>query len=205
MDRQMVADHVSVNGMPSVTSIADVTHIFHFERTGFWEDSPLLFVNRNGHHFRLIQQPQGDWLFAKTWNGMWETQSWQIEANLRRPDPVKVINLCGIGPQGRQGKPFETLCLLPKDATHRRKAVYRQHMMDVMFDTARDQFTLIRRDNNERGTFGGKLWDSKEAVDWAREVFSDVPLKISSAPATKGPITAVQAQALEENPLWGAF
>jgi hypothetical protein len=205
MDRQSVADFIALNGAPAVVSISDDTHIFHFERSGFWEECPLLLVNRNGHYFRLIQQPQGDFLFAKTWTAAFETKPWEVEANLRRADPAALTRLCGIGPQGTRGKPFETLSLLPRDlTTGGRKAVYRQHMMDVYFITGNDQFTLTRRDTGERKTFAGKLWESQEASIWANETFANVPLKVVAA-VKRGPVAAEALAQLEENPLWGAF
>lgn len=205
---EKVTDYANQHGRPAVVSLSADTHIFHFDQQGFWEDSPILFVNRNGHQFRLIEKPAGDWLFASTWNGVFETQEWQTKANLRRPDAAKLINLCGIGPQGKRGQQFEQLCLLPRDTTTgRRKAVYRQHLIDVAFDRDNDQFTLIipgENGSDVRQTFQGKLWESPMATKFCAEQFAGAPLSIAVA-ATKGPLTQAQTAVLEDNPLWGMF
>lgn len=202
-----VRDFVSLRSAPAVTSVSADTHIFHFDPEGFWEDSPILLVNRNGHHFRVIPE-NGSFLFAKTWNGLFDVVPWQVEANLRRTDAKKLIDLCGIGPQGNRGKQFETLSLLPKEATlGRRKAVWRQHMMDVAFDRDNNVFTLIIKGANDsevRQTFAGKLWESHEATKFCAEQFADQAPKIVAA-AQRGPLTQQQAEALEDSPLWGMF
>lgn len=206
MDTSEVTQLVAERGRPEVVSLSEDTHVFHFDRGGFWEESPILFVNRNGHHFRVIEQTAGDFLFAKTWNGMFDTVSWQIEAQLRRPDPAKLINLCGIGPQGRRGGTFESLCLLPRDATAgRRKACWRQHLIDVHFERGTDTFSLLRPGtDDEWARFEGKLWESTGAEKQAREWLGDQEVKIT-APAKRGPLTQDQSAALEANPLWGMF
>lgn len=205
MDTSVVAQLVTERGKPNVVSLSADTHVFHFDRDGFWEDSPILFVNRNGHHFRLIEQAAGDWLFAKTWNGVFETQPWQTEANLRRPDAAKCISLCGVGPQGKRGAQFEALSLLPRDATTgRRKAVWRQHMIDVHFDRGTDNFHLYHPETGERVMFTGKLWESADAAQKAAAWFADAKLAIAAV-STKGPLTQQQTAVLEDNPLWGMF
>lgn len=206
---EAIKDVVAARGAPYATSLSDDTHIFHFDRNGFYEDSAILFVNRNGHHFRLIQQPAGDWLFASTWNGIFDTQDWQTKAQLRRADAAKLIQLCGIGPQGTRGPQFESLCLLPRDTTSgRRKASWRHKLIDVAFDRGTDTFHLIVPSANGqtelRQTFNGKLWESREAVKFCAEQFGDQAPTIA-VKATRGPLTAEQTTVLEDNPLWGMF
>lgn len=205
MDIDAVHQLVIERGRPEVVSTSDDTHIFHFDRDGYWEDSSLLFVNRNGNHFRLIEQPNGDFLFAKTWTGMFDTKPWQIEADFRRPDPEKLMNLCGIGPQGFHGPQFESLCLLPKEATTgRRKVVWRHRMVELSFDIKANSFTLIHPTTGARETFTGKVWESREAAETCKLWFAeDEPL--IAVKAVKGPLTAAQSAALESNPLWGMF
>lgn len=207
MDLSHIADFVSARGKPAVVSLSEDTHIFHFASNGDWEMEPLLFVNRNGHQFRLIEQPNGDYLFAKTWNGMTNVDPWMTEANLRRADPRAVINLCGVGPQGRQGKAFEQLSLLPKDCTaHRRKAVWRAFTLDVAFDRHTDAFTLFS-DNGDRQSFKGKLWESKDASDWCAKLFADaeLPFEEKKAAALVQVKQEQMAVACEDHPLWGMF
>jgi hypothetical protein len=195
-----IADHVAAFGRPEVVSIDDDTHIFHFERDSDWEDGNILFVNRNGHHFRLLRQTDGQWLFCKTWSGMFEHEEWMIEANLRRSDPRALIRLCGIGPQG-QKQSFETLCLLPKDATQFRRVVWRNEILEIRFEKDLAGFTVKTSGaRGASGRFTGKPWESKEAATWCIQNCS--PPHVSQVDAaTEAKIHAD----LEGNALWGMF
>lgn len=197
---RQVEEHVRAFGKPEVTSIAEDTHVFHFERDGDWRNSELLLVNRNGHHFRLMKQNDGRWLFVKTWNKLLEWQDWMVEANLRRENPEELIALCGVGPQGRQS--FEALSLLPREAIQgRRKAVWRHHMLDVRFNIDADTFTLIAPDM--QSTFSGKLWESKDAARWCAANLS--PTLVAKATALNPAVAERELLELEGSDLWGMF
>jgi hypothetical protein len=200
MDLQSVTDFVAQRGEPAVVSLANDIHIFHFDADDRWQDCPIVFVNRNGHHFRLIKQSKGDWLFAKTWNGLLPKNDWETGANLRRPDPEKLISLCGIGPQGTRGAQFETLCLLPQDVTTgRRRAVWRDKTVQVFFDRSTSSTTLHLPTG--RVVVPGKLWESKEAVDACAKAFAGSPPAVGK----NEPLTEKQTAVLESSPLWGMF
>lgn len=189
-----IEDFVARNGAPNVVSIAPDTHIFHFEDDGCWDDGELVLVNKDGHYFRC-RKHRGGWQFIKTWNNLHQVESWQSDG-LTRYSLTELIGLCGTGPQNPK-VPYETLCLLPKGSTLRgRKAVYRDHIMDVRFDVDNDKFTLFSPEGNE--TFSGKLWLSTDAVAWAKKVFTPKPVVVSEAEEE-------QQVELEDAGLWGMF
>lgn len=192
---------VAVHNVPECVSLNPDTHIFHFERGGDWRDALVLFVNKNGHHFRLIKQVNKRWLFCKTWNGIFDTMPWMTEAKLQRDDPEELIRLCGTGPQGKAGR--ETLCLLPKGTTNRRKVVWRDKIFDIRFDMENDAFTLSIAGIPTRSTFKGKVWESAEAARWCAHAF---------APHKPAPLTPEVKQKdeemmleLEGSDVWGIF
>lgn len=203
MERDEIAAYVERFAKPKVATIADDIHIFHFEQDGYWQDSPICLVNRNGNHFRIIRQGDGDWLFARTWSGLFECKDWEIGANLRRPDPLNLIQLAGSGPQSNKPDAFESLCLLPKGSTTgRRKTVWRGTVMDASFDQRGGTF-MLWPGGNPSPAFPGKLWESREAVDWCRTTLVDQAtveeVKVRKAFGDE------QIAALEDNPLFGLF
>jgi hypothetical protein len=196
--------YVAQHGRPAVVSLTEDTHIFHFEQDGEWRNAPLLLVNRNGHHFRLIKQDDGKFLFCKTWNGLLtRVDDWMIEANLRRADPEELIALCGIGPQGRQT--HELLSLLPKGSTHRRAAVWRHQIYGVWFDVDNNKFRLTdpdKRDATSSPGFTGKLWESQEAAKWCLAHMSAPTLARPKGPSVED--EEIMAE-LEGSEMWGMF
>jgi hypothetical protein len=212
---RIVSSQASINayiagaGKPASVTLADDIHIFHFEADGNWREAALLFVNRNGHHFRVIRQADGNFLFCKTWNGMFDSLAWMTEANLRRPNAEALIKLCGSGPQGRNAA-FEGLCLLPRPATTgRRKAAWRGHLIDVGFDRADDSFTLYHPyDRSLVQKFTGKPWESREAAAWCAQELAgfqmpgDQPAATAAAPA---PVEDEQAIEAALAGVWGMF
>jgi len=192
--------HVAAYGKPEVVSLAEDTHVFHFELQD-WREAEILFVNKNGHHFRLIKQEGGKWLFAKTWNGIFNTQDWMVEARLMHTDPEALIKLCGVGPQGNDGT--ETLCLLPKGTTKRRKAVWRATILDVRFDVDNDRFTIYV-DPTVSATFSGKLWKSSEAARWCLANLAPTHTPIANKPEVKAQDDKVMME-LEGSSVWGMF
>lgn len=203
-----VGAYVAGAGKPASVTIAEDIHIFHFEADDNWHQASILFVNRNGHHFRVIRQAAGDFLFVKTWNGMFEYDDWMASAGLRRGSVEQLINLCGSGPQGKNAA-FEGLCLLPRNATTgRRKAVWRSHMLDVGFDRADDSFTLHHPyDKSLVQKFQGKLWESREAASWcAQELagFGSTVSDTAAAPAAPDPVDEKEVEAALAG-VWGMF
>lgn len=204
--------YVAGAGKPQVVSLGDDAHIFHFEADGDWRNAALLFVNRNGHQFRVIRQSDGRFLFCKTWNGMMDVGApWMTEANLRRDSAEALINLCGVGPQGRNAD-FESLCLLPRQAsTGRRKSVWRHHMLDTGFDRADDSFTLYHPyDSTLTYKATGKPWESREAAEWCSQELVGFPAVTASAAVEKaavhvpaGPSDKEIETALAD--VWGMF
>lgn len=198
---QKIEAHVAAHARPNVVSIADDIHIFHFEDAGAWQNAQILFVNRNGHHFRLIKQASGDWLFVKNWNGIFDYELWAAPG-LRNADPEALIRMCGVGPQGPV-TPYETLALLPKGTTNRRKAVWRGTILDVRFDVDNDRFT-ISETPVKSASFSGKLWLSKEAAAWCRFTIGAPMVSTSQQPDVQRQDEEVMME-LESSSMWGMF
>lgn len=204
MELADITSFVQRHGKPAVASLSEDTHIFHFDPDGYWQDSPVVLVNRNGNQFRLFRKPI-DWLFAKTWAKFAECDDWHIAADLRRPDPVQLIQLAGAGPQSSRPSAFESLCLLPREVTTgRRKAVWRSHIIDTGFDRANNTFTLYPPSGGAPYIERGKLWESQAAADWCREAFAAVEAPIVETKVRKA-FGDEQLAALEDNALWGMF
>jgi hypothetical protein len=181
---QTMAAYIAGAGQPASVTIADDIHIFHFEADGNWRQAKLLFVNRNGHHFRVIEE-DGDFHFIKTWNGMLEFADWMMPG-LSRKDAVELIQMCGVGPQNPKGPQFEGLCLLPREATKgRRRAAWRGHLLALGFDRNNDTFTLYpSRTGAPVSSFRGKPWESREAAAWCAQTLASVPLNRENVGAT---------------------
>ena len=201
-----IAAHVAAYFQPEVVSIAEDAHIFHFERDGRWQDAAILFVNRNGHHFRVVRDANGLCTFVKHWEGkpdFWHWEDW-AETGLKRKDPEDLIRLCGVGPQGR-GASRETLSLLPKGTTQRRKAVWRGTILDVRFDMDNDRFTLFApTQGNISGTFPGAPWSSPQAADWCKTNLSAGFVPTASKPDVKAADANMMLE-LEGSDAWGMF
>lgn len=196
-----VLDYVERHGQPACVSLSDNTHVFHFSDTSQYRDSPILLVNRNGNHFRLINNGKGYWTYAKTWANLFEVAAWHKVPNMDRADVSIAISLASIGPQ-YHGPAFETVCLLPRDATYKKRvAVWREHTLSVFF-RPRDSFDLTTKSG---ATFhgNGKLWESRDASSWCLGIFGthSGDNVIRPAFATPQPVP----QELETSPLWGMF
>lgn len=211
MDTQTVLasinDYVASFATPAALTLAEDIHLFHFSRSGDWEDEAVLFVNRNGHHFRLLRTGDGRWMYAKTWQSLIDYDDWMIQASLIRQDPLELIKLCSVGPA--QGK-SEALSLLPREATEgRRKAVWRAHIMAISFDRATDTFTLQHPyDASLRGTFRNKPWESRDAAKWCEQEFAGYALPWTEDAWPKPEVVVSEPDfdpevALEG--LWGSF
>lgn len=208
-----VAAHVAAFGQPDAITLDDETHVFHFAHGRDWRESPILFVNRNGNQFRLIEETDGRWALLKTWNTIWDgADTWQ-DPKLRRDTPMEVLKLSGIGPQGKDT--FEALSLLPKGTTSgRRRAAYRGHLLQVGFDVDANQFhvtALIDGLPKASPRFNGKLWESKEAAAWCK---LNLPVNEQVGTGLVAPtgISAVIQDAsekelavLENSEVWGMF
>jgi hypothetical protein len=205
--RQAIAERNAILLAPEVVSLDHQTHIFHFSRSRDWKESALLYVNRNGHHFRVINRPnpRGDWLFAKTWNAdnsgdPFGCEPWMIESSLRRSDPEELIKLCGVGPQGRNSS-MESLGLLPRPvAASPRLAVYRDKTFPVRIYQGGNRFS-ISTTPGDRAEFHGKLWESQEAVRWCAERIGST-LQVATEERDK---EACLVGVLEDSEFWGAF
>ena len=200
---QYVAKWVAEHRQPRVISLDPSTHIFMFSADEDWTDEPILFVNKNGHHFRVLNETGTAAEYVKTWNGVSEAKDWQ-RPGLKRSNVEDLLPLAGDGPQGRES--FESLCLLPREAnTGKRLAAWRCFLLPVSFDRNTDSFTLRHPyDNLASETFKGKLWLSKEASDCAAGWLKDYAMPIVkpvSAPLAPEVMTAQ----LENHALYGMF
>jgi hypothetical protein len=128
-----------------------------------------------------------------------------MKPGLTRPDALQLIKLCGVGPQ-TQSAAFESLCLLPREATvGRRKAAWRGDLMDVSFDRDDDSFTLWP-ERVAAKRFSGKLWESQEAAEWCKVNLSGarvVTASVEPLTSIKAPAPAEVEMAMAE--LWGSF
>jgi len=214
MIHQGIEDFVRANGQPNVTSLDDVTHLFHFDKDD-WRNSPLIFVNRNGNHMRIIEDSAGSRKLAKTWTGMMNVDDWHKVSGPRFDDPEKTLNLISVGPGiGKR----ETLSFLPKEAcVGRRRAVFRQHILKVFFSEGLNSFRLQGDPIDDgkhvtlpqSGNFTGKLWESQDAVQWClatlpTAVEVETPNAIVDPYVRKTEQQRVYAE-LEDHPLWGGF
>jgi len=201
-----IAAHVAAYFQPEVVSIADDAHIFHFERDERWQDANILFVNRNGHQFRVVRESSGFYTFVKHWEGkpdFWHWEDWQ-ETGLKRKNPEELIRLCGVGPQGRNAS-RELLTLLPKGTTQRRKAAWRGTILDIRFDQADNKFTLFAPTaGNKSATFSGAPWQSHEAADWCKANLSDSFVPTAMKPEVKAKDDNLMME-LEGSDMWGMF
>lgn len=199
-----ISDYVAAFGKPEVFSLAEDTHIFHFERDGDWRNAQIVLVNRNGHHFRLVKSEVGRWTYIKTWNSLFDWDDW-MDPGFNRTDPEDLIALCGVGPQGRQS--YESLSLLPKDSTQRRKAVWRSHILDVRFEKdAQGQwnlFSLADKDGRRSMQFTGKVWESRTAAEWCLQTCP--PPMLASATVKSTAVRVQEMAELEGSDLWGMF
>lgn len=194
-----IGNHVAMHGDPNVVSIADNTHIFHFEESD-WRDAEILFVNRNGHHFRAAKSG-GQFQYVKHWDGKpnfghWE--KWQ-ETSLRRTNPEDLIKLCGVGPQGKTS--YETLTLLPKGTTRFRKVVWRDKILTVRWGEV-DAFTLSHL--GKCASFNGLVWNSREAAEWCAANLGAPLVSTSQTPFVKQQDEELM-MALEASDAWGMF
>lgn len=196
----MIVDRSERARLPNVVSLADDTHVFHFEDQKDWRDGLLLFVNRNGNHFRLWRSRPGEkWKHLKTWNGLFDHQRWMGTA-LKDENPERLIALCGAGPQGMNN--FEELTLFPKNVIQRRKLCFRDKIVPVRF-VSPDAFRLQWEDGTESTIFTGKPWASREASAWCREMYERSPVR--------GSVQVDQQEerelevALEGSDMWGMF
>lgn len=195
--------HVAAFGKPEVVSLADDTHVFHFERDGDLDNAQILFVNKNGNQFRLIRQESGLWEFFKFWEGKpnyWHHEKWH-KTGLTRRGSSEIIQLAGVGPQG--SNPNESLVLLPKGTTRRRKAVWRGSILDVRFDVDNDRFTISTNPNTS-ATFSGKLWLSQEAAAWCRQNVGATLVSTAAQSEVKQKDEEIMME-LEGSDMWGMF
>lgn len=199
-----IATFVAARGKPSAVSLDHETHIFHFAEDGDWEECDLLFVNKNGHHFRCIRK-NGQWHQIATWNGMFEYADWMDKAKLARPTARSLIMMSSAGPQGKQT--FESLALLPKEACAERsgrKCVWRSFIAEVRFDRDTDQFTLSLE--GKRESFGGKLWESLAGARWAGVQTLGLMMPVEVLKTRHQPVIVEDKfETADANPLWGSF
>lgn len=196
----MILDRAERGQLPNVVSLADHTHVFHFEDLKDWRDGLLLFVNRNGHHFRLSRSGRGTkWGALKTWSDLFGHQDW-MKSSLRDENPERLIGLHGIGPQGKNN--FEELTLFPKNVIQRRKLCFRDKVIPVRFINP-DSFILQWEDGVQSLTFRGKPWACREASAWCLEMYERSPVRGST------PVDAQEERelevALEGSDMWGMF
>lgn len=201
--RAHVGAHVAAYSKPNVVSLADDIHIFHFEDGEKWRQAPILLVNRNGHSFRAVKSSGGQYQFVKHWEGKPDFLHWEewAETPLKRACPEALIRLAGTGPQGKT--PHEMLTLLPKTTTNRRKAVWRDKILDVRFDMDLNRFT-ISEGFAQSATFSGKLWESREAAAWCLAHLSAPMVSIAATPVVKAEDDKLMME-LEGSEAWGMF
>ena len=159
-----MSNHLAVHGRPNVTSVSDDCHLFHYASNP--AASPLVFVNRNGNHCRLMQEADdGEWKAYKTWNHVTSVERWQ-NTGIAEYSFENALDKISVGPgEGRN----EMLTFLPKTACSdiRRVAVWRQHMLAVRFFTrSREGFTLHADNGESSPCLGGKVWESDHAARW---------------------------------------
>jgi len=201
--RAKIMTHVAAYDRPNVTSIADDIHIFHFEDGDEWRTAPIMFVNRNGHQFRVVKGDDGLYQFIKHWEGkpdFWHWETWAT-SSLRRTSAEDLIRLTGTGPQGKISA--ETLALLPKGLSGRRKAVWRDKILNVRWDIQNDAFA-ISTPAVMSPFFKGKMWASTEAADWCRTNLGGTLVSVASDPHVKAQDEEMMME-LEGSDMWGMF
>lgn len=209
-DIRAVEQFIAHNGKPMQVSLSDRTHLFYFHRSD-WRASPLVFVNKNGNYCRLIREADGNWFCADTWNSLFDYQPWMRKITVRSPDPDRILAMVSPGPA--HGK-SETPCLFPKECftAWGRKACFRWGVVDVKFKFNEGTFSIGYTDHNgasQYRSFQGKPWESREAGSWLMADFGGAsPTAVSGEienPFERQVAHEKFAEALEDNPLFGAF
>lgn len=204
--REKVEDFISRHGGPNVVSLTEDIHAFYFALE--LEDSPVILLNRNGNHVRLVKSERG-WSAYPMWNNMFDTERPVVR---NQADLMTAIHKVSVGPwkQGAQ----EALCLFPKEAFagNRRRACFRWHAVDVRFQKGQAgdfQFFLSTPDGEMSPRYSDKLWESEDAFMWCVENLDlqSPPGRLigNTNPMQRDREMKEAVDDLEENPLFGAW
>ena len=206
-DIEEVAEFVRHHRAPRQISLSAETHLFHFHDLD-WRKSPVVLVNKNGNHTRIIRDGSQFKAF-KTWAALFGHMDWQILSACVGGDIEKVLARISSGPGTGRG---EFLSLFPKDAfgAGRRKACWRSMVFDVTFGKDLESFTLKEPVSGKGGTFNGKVWESAGAVNWCAENFPDSATSRPQTTIIENPFERKAANdlailSMQDNPLFGAF
>ena len=209
---QYIEAFILRNGKPNVISLDEQTHLFYFDETN-WRLSPVIFVNRNGNNMRMIRNSNGEYILFKYWGSIGARDNDYVPGP-KFTDPEKTLNLISVGPaRGRK----EGLSFLPAEATGKgrpRLVSWRHYLIRCTSDIRMGTFSLSYENAGEDQPrrspfFQGKAWESAEAVAWCMTNLTDKP-KLEHPGAVIDPYKRaandqVIMEALEDNPLWGAF
>lgn len=215
VDVDYIKSFVAAYLTPTVTSLDSETHIFHFNtdpEDWAMSDPGLIYVNRNGNYFRLMQDAESPkWLFVRGWGDdkLDGYLGWQPLPSMNGVDAARIIQMASVG--GRTGG--EELTFLPKAVTNSNKRcmVWRGNILRLHADMQAGTFKLGTEQGDLSPSFSGKPWASVPARLWCRENLADTMAHI--AVKTTMPNQAAQRaqeaeaarRSLENNPLFGMF
>ena len=206
--RERVEDFVSRYGGPNGASLTEDIHVFYFAVD--LEDSPVILLNRNGNHVRLVKDERG-WSVYPMWSNLFDfDRSRAVVRN--QPDLMSAIHKVSVGPwkQGAQ----EALCLFPKEAfaSKRRRACFRWHEVDVRFQKGQRgefNFSLTNPDGEMSPQYADKLWESEDAFLWCVENLDlqNPPGRLigGTNPMQRDREMKEAVDGIEDNPLFGAW
>jgi len=170
-------------------------HVFYPGRMARPEQSPLLYVHRNGHGSMIAKTEDGRWRLCKYWKEPSAVE--QAQTAFIKDDLHEIYDMISVG----MG---ESLTFVPKEITGRRRlVVFREHLLGLQWGGSQEQFSLSFGDGARLSPqFTGKVWESSEAVEWC-DANLDTFRKAKLMGARQAKVREIVQRRLEDSPIYG--